>query len=207
MKSSSKINGTIHYLWRAVAQHGNLLDVLVQSRRNTLAAKKFFRRLLTGRRHVPRVLVTDKHASYGPAHRVVMPSVEHRQSKYLNIRAENSHQPTRQRERATKRFTSPRHAQRFLSVFSRISPHFRPRRHLLSTTGWRTRWPTASPSGTRSPGLPRPPPERELGQDFPPQPTHNRRTISPPINLTVPDGVHVSVPPLCCEAGNERTAR
>ena len=57
------------------------------------------------------------------------------------------------------------------------------------------------------PGLPRPPPERELGQDFPPQPTHNTRTISPPINLTVPDGVHVSVPPLCCEAGNERTAR
>ena len=71
MKSSSKINGTIHYLRRAVAQHGNLLDVLVQSRRNTLAAKKFFRRLLTGRRHVPRVLVTDKHASYGPAHSVV----------------------------------------------------------------------------------------------------------------------------------------
>jgi len=137
MKSSSKINGTIHYLWRAVAQHGNLLDVLVQSHRNTLAAKKFFRRLLTGLRYVPRVLVTDKLASYGPAHRVVMPSVEHRQSKYLNNRAENSHQPTRQRERATKRFTSPRHAQRFLSVFSRISPHFRPRRHLLSATGWR----------------------------------------------------------------------
>ena len=102
-----------------------------------VGAKKFFRRLLTGRRYVPRVLVTDKHASYGPAHSVVMPSVEHRQSKYLNIRAETSHQPTRQRERATKWFTSPRRAQRFLSVFSRISPHFRPRRHLLSATGWR----------------------------------------------------------------------
>ena len=137
MKSSSKINGTIHFLWRAVDQHGNVLDVLVQSRRNAVAAKKFFRRLLTGLRYVPRVLVTDKLASYGPAHRVVMPSVEHRQSKYLNNRAENSHQPTRQRERAMKRFTSPGHAQRFLSAFSRISPHFRPRRHLLSANGWR----------------------------------------------------------------------
>ena len=88
MKSSSKINGTIHYRWRAVDQHGNVLDVLVQSRRNAVAAIKFFRRLLTGRRYVPRVLVTDKLASYGPAHRVVMPSVEHRQSKHLNIHTE-----------------------------------------------------------------------------------------------------------------------
>jgi putative transposase len=103
----------------------------------SLAAKKFFRRLLTELRYVPRVLVTDKLASYAPAHRVVMPTVEHRQSKYQNNRAENSHQPTRQRERAVKRFTSPRHAQRFLSAFSHISPHFRPWRHLLSTTGWR----------------------------------------------------------------------
>jgi putative transposase len=137
MRSSSKINGTLHYRWRAVDQHGNVLDALVQSRRHAGAAIKFFRRLLTGRRYVPRVLVTDKLASYGPAHRVVMPSVERRQSKYLNNRAEDSHQPARQRERAMKRFTSPRHAQRFLSVFSRISPHFRPRRHLLSATGWR----------------------------------------------------------------------
>ena len=82
------------------------------------------------------MIVTDKLASYGPAHRVVMPSVQHRRSTYLN-RAENSHQPTRQRERAMKRFTSPRHAQRFLSAFSRISPHFRPRRHLPSANGWR----------------------------------------------------------------------
>src|SRR6185437_5967519 len=74
------------------------------------------------------------------------------------------------------------------SAFSRISPHFRPRRHLLSANGGATRWPTASPSGTRSPGLPRPPSERELGQGFPPEPTHNARTISPPISLTVPSG-------------------
>src|SRR4029077_1284178 len=85
-----RINGTIHYLWRAVDQHGNVLDILVQSRRNALAARKFFRKLLKGLRYVPRVLVTDKLASYGPAYRVVMPSVQHRQSKYLNNRAENS---------------------------------------------------------------------------------------------------------------------
>jgi len=132
-----RINGTIHYLWRAVDQHGNVLDILVQSRRNALAARKFFRKLLKGLWYVPRVLVTDKLASYGPAYRVVMPSVQHRQSKYLNNRAENSHQPTRQRERAMKRFTSPGHAQRFLSAFSGISPHFRPRRHLLSAADYR----------------------------------------------------------------------
>jgi putative transposase len=132
-----KINGAQRYLWRAVDQHGNVLDVLVQSRRNALAAKKFFRRLLKGLRYVPRVLVTDKLASYGPAHRVVMRSVEHRQPKYLNNRAENSHQPTRQRERAMKRFKSIRHAQRFLSALGGISPHFRPRRHLLSAAEYR----------------------------------------------------------------------
>ena len=109
----------------------------MQSRRNAKAAKRFFRKLLKGLRYVPRVLVTDKLASYQPAHRAVMPSVAHRRSRYLNNRAENSHQPTRQRERAMKRFTSPGHAQRFLSAFSGISPHFRPRRHLLSATGWR----------------------------------------------------------------------
>ena len=87
---------------------------------------------------MPRVLVTDKLASDRIAHRELMPSVTHRQSKYLNNRAENSHQPTRQRERAMKRFKSVRHAQRFLSAFSGISAHFRPRRHLLSAPGWRT---------------------------------------------------------------------
>ena len=133
-----KINGITHYLWRAVDQDGNVLDVLVQSRRDAKAAKRFFRKLLTGLQYVPRVLVTDKLASYGVAHREMMPSVTHRKSKYLNNRAENSHQPTRQRERAMKRFKSARHAQQFLSAFSGISPHFRPRRHRLSAAGWRT---------------------------------------------------------------------
>lgn len=129
-----RINGTQHYLWRAVDQHGNVLDVLVQSRRNANAAKRFFRKMLKGLQYVPRVIVTDKLGSYQVAHRELLPSVEHRRSKYLNNRAENSHQPTRQRERAMKRFTSSGHAQRFLSAFSGISPHFRPRRHLLTAT-------------------------------------------------------------------------
>lgn len=86
---------------------------------------------------MPRVLVTDKLASYGVAHRRLMRSVEHRRSKYLNNRAENSHQPTRARERAMKRFRSASGAQRFLSAFSAISPHFRPRRHRLTAVQYR----------------------------------------------------------------------
>ena len=133
-----KINGTTHYLWRAVDQHGDVLDILVQSRRNAVAAQRFFRKLLKGLRYVPRVLVTDKLASYQVAHREVLPSVTHRRSKYLNNRAENSHQPTRIRERAMKRFASPGQAQRFLFAFSHIRQHFRPRRHLISAPQWRT---------------------------------------------------------------------
>ncbi|MDQ0835988.1 putative transposase [Streptomyces achromogenes] len=102
-----KINGVQRYLWRAVDQDGNVLDILVQNRRDKAAARRFFRRLMKKTRTVPRVIVTDKLRSYGAAHREVMPSVEHRQSKYLNNRAENSHQPTRQRERAMKKASAP----------------------------------------------------------------------------------------------------
>jgi len=133
-----KINGTTHYLWRAVDQHGNVLDILVQSRRNAVAAKRFFRKLLKGLRYVPRVIVTDKLASYQVAARALLPSVTHRRTKYLNNRAENSHQPTRVRERVMKRFASPGQAQRFLFAFGSIRQHFRPRRHLISAPQWRT---------------------------------------------------------------------
>ena len=132
-----KINGKAHYLWRAVDQHGTVLGILVTSRRDAKAATRFLRKLLKGLEYVPRVLVTDELASYGVARRRVMPGVEHRRSKYLNNRAENSHQPTRQRERAMKKFRSPGGAQRFLSAFSGISPHFRPRRHRLTAAGYR----------------------------------------------------------------------
>jgi putative transposase len=102
----------------------------VQSRRNAVPATRFFRKLLKGLRYVPRVLVTDKLASYQVAHRELLLSVTHRRSKYLNNRAENSHQPTRVRERVMKRFASPGQAQRFLFAFGSIRQHLRPRRHL-----------------------------------------------------------------------------
>ena len=127
------INGRLRYLWRAVDQHGNVLDVLVQSRRNAVAAKRFFRKLLKGLRSVPRVLVTDKLGSYRVAHRALMSSVEHRRSRYLN-RAENSHPPTRQRERAIN--PSNRRGMRNGScLLTGSSPQLRPRPHLLSATG------------------------------------------------------------------------
>jgi putative transposase len=110
------INGSRHDLWRAVDQEGNILDILVQRRRNKKAAKTFFRKLLKGLTYVPRVIITDQLASYSAAKREVLPSVEHRQHRYLNNRAENSHQPTRQRERRRQRLKSPGHAQRFLSA-------------------------------------------------------------------------------------------
>ena len=132
-----KINGKTHYLWRAVDQDGNVLDILVQSRRNKQVAKKFFRKLLKGLQYVPRVIITDKLKSYGAAKREIMPGVEHRQHKGLNNRAENSHQPTRLREKKMRRFKSAKHAQRFLSAFGPIAGHFQPRRHRLPAGEYR----------------------------------------------------------------------
>jgi putative transposase len=131
------IHGERHYLWRAVDQDGNLLDILVQRRRDKTAAKKFFHKLLKGLTYVPRVIVTHKLASYGAAKREILPSVEHRQHRYLNNRAGNSHQPTRQRERRMQRFKSPAQAQRFLSAYGPIASYFRPRCHLLPACAYR----------------------------------------------------------------------
>jgi putative transposase len=108
------IHGQRHYLWRAVDQDGHVLDILVQHQRDKQAAKRFFRKLLKGLTYVPRVIITDQLKSYGAALREILPSVEHRQHRYLNDRAENSHQPTRQRERRMQRFKSAGQAQRFL---------------------------------------------------------------------------------------------
>src|SRR5215471_5365611 len=132
-----KINGRLHYLWRAVDQDGDVLDILVQSRRDKKAAKKFFRKLLKESRYVPRVIITDKLKSYSAATAEVMPGVEHLQQKYQNNRAENSHQPTRLRERVMRRFKSSGHAQRFLSAFGIINSHFRVGRHLYRASGYR----------------------------------------------------------------------
>jgi putative transposase len=132
-----RIRGKLHYLWRAVDQHGNVLDVLVQSRRNTKAAKRFFRKLLEGLGCVPRVIVTDKLGSYGAAKREILPGVEHRQSRYLYNCCEVSHQPTRRRERHMRRFKSVRHAQQFLSLHTRLHNHLQLRRRRLSASEYR----------------------------------------------------------------------
>ncbi len=132
-----RINGEQHYLWRAVDQHGVVLDILVQNCRNAAAAKRFFKRLLRGLQYKPRRLITDGLRSYGVAKRAVLPEVRHRTSRYLNNRAENSHRPTRRRERQMQRFKSPFQAQRFLSAHGIIYGHFRPRRHLMAASGYR----------------------------------------------------------------------
>jgi putative transposase len=119
------IAGQKHWLWRAVDQHGIVLDILVQSRRNAKAAKRLLRKLLKKQGIAPRVMITDKLASYGEAKREIMPGVEHRQHRGLNNRAENSHQPTRRRERIMKRFKSAGQAQRFLSVHDQVGNLFR----------------------------------------------------------------------------------
>jgi putative transposase len=130
------IQGQHHYLWRVVDQEGHIIDMLVQRRRDKAAAKTFFRKLLKGLTYVPRGIVTDKLASYGAAKREMRSSVEHRQHRYLNNRAENSHQPTRQRERRTQRLKSAGHAQRFLAAYGPIASHCRPRRHRLSALAY-----------------------------------------------------------------------
>ena len=125
------IRGRRQYLWRAVDQDGDVMDILVQSRRDRHAAARFFRKLLKGQSCGPRRLITDKLGSYAAAHRTVMPSVVHCTRQYENNRAEVSHQPTRQRERQMRRFKSVRHAQHFLSVHGLVHNLFRVGRHLL----------------------------------------------------------------------------
>ena len=114
-----------------------MLGILVQRRRDKVAAKRFFRKLLKGCRYVPRVISTDKLASYGAAKREILPGVEHRQHRYLNNCAENSHQPTRQRERRMQRFKSPGQAQRFLAAYGPIVQHFRLGRHRFPAAAYR----------------------------------------------------------------------
>ena len=132
-----RVNGVLHYLWRAVDQHGVVLDILVQDRRNGSAAKRFFKCLLAGLKYKPRRLVTDGLRSYGVAQRELLPEVRHRSSRYLNNRAENSHRPTRRRERQMQRFKSAERAQRFLTAHGMIYGHFRPRRHLMTAGEYR----------------------------------------------------------------------
>ncbi|EDX83518.1 Integrase core domain protein [Synechococcus sp. PCC 7335] len=136
-KVVSKIKGEQFYLWRAVDQHGVVLDILMQRHRNKAAAKKFFRKLLKPAGFAPRGIVTDKLKSYGAAKKEILKGVEHRQHKGLNNRAENSHRPTRIRERRMGRFKSVSQAQRFLSAFEPIRGHFHPNQHKQTASEYR----------------------------------------------------------------------
>src|SRR6202044_2396547 len=118
------IRGRKHWLWRAVDQDGFVLDVLVQSRRDRTAAQRLMRKLLKKSARAPRVMSPDKLKSYGAARKEMGLEIEHRQHKGLNNRAENSHLPTRRRERIMKRFKSARQAQRFLSVHDQVANLF-----------------------------------------------------------------------------------
>lgn len=132
-----KIDGKQHYLWRAVDQDGEIVDVFLQRRRDGKAAKRFFRRLLKSHRVEPRKIVTDKLRSYGVAHRELIPDTIHDTSQYANNRAELSHQPTRVRERIMRRFKSMQQAQRFLTVHAAVYNLFNLGRHLVSATNYR----------------------------------------------------------------------
>ena len=132
-----KINGKQHYLWRAVDQDGEVVEVFLQKRRDGAAAKRFFKRLLKKHRSEPRKIVTDKLRSYGVAHRELIPESIHDTSQYANNRAELSHQPTRVRERGMRKFKSIRQAQRFLNVHAVVYNLFNLCRHLISARHYR----------------------------------------------------------------------
>jgi putative transposase len=137
-----KINGKQHYLWRAVDQDGEVADVFLQAKRADTAAKRFFKRLLRSHGGEPRKIVTDKLRSYGVARRELMPNVIHDNSQYANNRAEQSHEPTRVRERvmrgpASRRFKSVKQAQRFLGAHAVVSNLFNLGRHLVRAEHYR----------------------------------------------------------------------
>lgn len=136
-RSSLKIKGKQYYLWRAVDQDGEVVDVLLQTRRDGTAAKRFFKRLLKSHGGEPRKIVTDKLRSYDVAHRNLISEVIHDSPQYANNRAELSHQSTRVRERGMRRFKSPKQAQRFLGAHAAVCNLFNLGRHLVKAEHYR----------------------------------------------------------------------
>lgn len=132
-----KIKGEAFWLWRAVDEDGMELDILLQKRRNTKAALRFFKRLLTHHGQIPRVLVTDKLKSYGKAKHILMPKTEHRSHKRLNNRCENSHQPTREKERQMRKFKKPGLTQKFLDSMGKILNLFKVGRYKNSAQNYK----------------------------------------------------------------------
>ena len=132
-----RINGKQHYLWRAVDQDGEVVDVFLQAKRDGAAAKRFFKRLLKSHGDEPRKIVTDKLRSYGVAHRELMPDVIHSTVQYENNRAEQSHETTRARERGMRKFKSVSQAQRFVTAHAAVSNLFNLGRHLVRAQHYR----------------------------------------------------------------------
>jgi putative transposase len=132
-----KINGKQYYLWRAVDQDGEVVDVFLQSRRNGATAKRFFKRLLHRHGGEPRKIVTDKLRSYSVAHRELTPDAIHCKKQYANNRAEQSHETTRARERVMRQFKSVGQAQRFLDSLAAVGNLFNLGRHLVPASHYR----------------------------------------------------------------------
>ena len=132
-----KINGKQHYLWRAVDQDGEVVDVYLQAKRDGAAATRFFKRLLRNHGGEPRKIVTDKLRSYGVAHRELIPEAIHSTQQYENNRAEQSHESTRVRERGMRKFKSTVQAQRFLGAHAAVSNLFNLGRHLVKAEHYR----------------------------------------------------------------------
>ena len=133
-----RIQGRQRYLWRAIDQDGEVVDVLLQERRDAASARRFFRRLLARHGGAPRTIVTDKLGSYAVAHRELLPGAAHDTRRYANNRAELSHQPTRVRERGLRRFKSMVQAQRFVGVHAAVTNLFNLGRHLVAAGHYRT---------------------------------------------------------------------
>jgi putative transposase len=132
-----RINGKQHYLWRAVDQDGDVVDVYLQANRDGAAAKRFFKRLLRSHGSEPRKIVTDKLRSYGVAHRELIPDTIHSTQQYENNRAEQSHEATRVRERGMRKFKSVGQAQRFVNAHAAVSNLFNLGRHLVAAEHYR----------------------------------------------------------------------
>jgi putative transposase len=131
------VRGDRRYLWRAVDQDGDVLDILVQKRKDKKAAERFFKKLMKGQGNSAREIVTDKLPSYGAAKKAVMPTSMHCHERYANNRADVSHEHTRARERPMRRFKSPGQVQRFLAVHSQVHNLFRIGRHLHRAANYR----------------------------------------------------------------------
>ena len=131
------VRGERRYLWRAVDQDGDVLDILVQKRKDKRAAMRFFKKLMKGQGRSAREMVTDKLPSYGAARKAIMSTSMHCCDRYANNRAEVSHEHTRAQERQMRRFKSVGQAQRFLAVHSQVHNLFRVGRHLICATHYR----------------------------------------------------------------------